>query len=264
MSALVTFEHQMALADAFVESKLFGVSNRSQALSLMALCEAEGLHPAKAVQEYHIINGRPSLKADAMLGRFQRAGGSIRFTVLTDAKVEAVFSHPQGGTVTIDWTMERARQAGLATAMWSKYPRQMLRARVVSEGVRSIFPGVLGGAYTPEEVGEFEPASQVVDVTPNRTLVGVISPKPDITDVDESGAVDLCQALIDYANANDRDSINDLWSSIKGDHSKAMRVWDLLKNNHKAAFKVVNAAIKGAVDTAARGPKVDSDQQEVA
>jgi hypothetical protein len=34
----------------------------------------------------------------------------------------------------------------------------MLSARVVSEGVRAVFPGVLGGFYTPEEVGQFEPA----------------------------------------------------------------------------------------------------------
>jgi hypothetical protein len=123
----------------------------------MALCESEGIHPAKAVQEFHIINGRPALKADAMLARFQRAGGSVDFTTYTDAKVEATFKHPQGGQLTIDWTMARAKQAGLSTAMWSKYPRQMLRSRVISEGVRAIFPGVLGGLYTEEEVREFGP-----------------------------------------------------------------------------------------------------------
>jgi hypothetical protein len=32
----------------------------------------------------------------------------------------------------------------------------MLRARVISEGVRATFPAVLNGMYTPEEVGEFE------------------------------------------------------------------------------------------------------------
>jgi hypothetical protein len=35
----------------------------------------------------------------------------------------------------------------------------MLSARVVSEGVRAVFPGVLGGFYTPEEVGQFEPVA---------------------------------------------------------------------------------------------------------
>lgn len=39
---------------------------------------------------------------------------------------------------------------------YKKFPRQMLRARVISEGVRAVYPGVLQGMYTPEEVQEFE------------------------------------------------------------------------------------------------------------
>lgn len=165
---LVPFERQMVLAKAFADSKLFGVQDANQALALMAICEAQGLHPANAVQEYHIIQGRPSLRADAMLTRFQRAGGSVEFTAYTDERVEAKFVHPQGGSLTVDWDMARAKKAGLATAMWTKYPRQMLRSRVISEGVRSLFPGVLGGMYAPEEVSEFEPPKS-----------GIVTPAPD-------------------------------------------------------------------------------------
>jgi hypothetical protein len=39
--------------------------------------------------------------------------------------------------------------------MWTKYPRQMLRSRVISEGVRTVFPGATSGLYVPEEVGSF-------------------------------------------------------------------------------------------------------------
>ena len=38
---------------------------------------------------------------------------------------------------------------------YKKFPRQMLRARVISEGVRAVYPGVLQGMYTPEEVQAF-------------------------------------------------------------------------------------------------------------
>jgi hypothetical protein len=34
----------------------------------------------------------------------------------------------------------------------------MLRARVISEGIRTVYPGVLTGEYTPEEVMDFQPA----------------------------------------------------------------------------------------------------------
>ena len=161
MTALVPFEQQLQLADAFCRSGLFGVRTRDQAIALMAICEAEGLHPAKAVQEYHIIQGRPALKADAMLARFQAAGGKVKWTSMTDQRVAGEFSHPQGGSVEIDWTIDMAKRAGLTkNPTWNQYPRAMLRARCISEGIRTVFPGVVVGSYTPEEVQDMDPVRQ--------------------------------------------------------------------------------------------------------
>lgn len=158
MTALVPFEQQLQLADAFCRSGLFGVRTRDQAIALMAICEAEGLHPAKAVQEYHIIQGRPALKADAMLARFQAAGGKVKWTSMTDQRVAGEFSHPQGGSVEIDWTIDMAKRAGLTkNPTWNQYPRAMLRARCISEGIRTVYPGVTVGTYTPEEVQDMDP-----------------------------------------------------------------------------------------------------------
>ena len=158
MTALVPFEQQLQLADAFCKSGLFGVRTRDQAIALMAICEAEGLHPAKAVQEYHIIQGRPALKADAMLARFQSAGGKVAWSSMTDTRVAGVFSHAQGGSIEIEWTIDMAKRAGLTkNPTWNQYPRAMLRARCISEGIRSVFPGVVVGTYTPEEVADMEP-----------------------------------------------------------------------------------------------------------
>jgi len=53
---------------------------------------------------------------------------------------------------------DRAKKAELlGNAMWRKYPRAMLRSRVASEGIRTVYPGVLCGMYTPEEVESFQP-----------------------------------------------------------------------------------------------------------
>ena len=57
-----------------------------------------------------------------------------------------------------------AQRAGLASRdTWKSYPRAMLRARVISEGVRTSFPGVAIGVYTPEELQDGAPE---VDITP--------------------------------------------------------------------------------------------------
>lgn len=149
------------MAIAVAKSNLFGVKTPEQAMSLMLIAQAEGMHPAIAARDYHVINGRPALRADAMLARFQAAGGSVRWLEMSDRRVAAEFSHPQGGSIEIDWTPERAKQAGIRNEMHTKYPRQMLRARVISEGIRTVFPGVVVGSFTPEELRD--PPPEVAD-----------------------------------------------------------------------------------------------------
>lgn len=118
------------MSQVVVKSGLFGIKTPDQAMSLMLLCQAEGMSPVIAVRDYHIIQGRPALKADAMLARFQSAGGKVRWTEMNDSRVSGEFSHPQGGTVEIDWTIDMARRANLTkNPTWTQYPRAMLRAR---------------------------------------------------------------------------------------------------------------------------------------
>jgi hypothetical protein len=145
------------MASAIVKSGLFGMKTPDQALALMIVATAEGRHPGSVASDYHIIQGRASLKADSMLARFQQSGGRVEWHDHTNEKVSATFSHPAGGSLRIDWDMARAKAAGLGSKdNWKSYPRQMLRARVISEGVRATFPAVLNGMYTPEEVQEFD------------------------------------------------------------------------------------------------------------
>jgi hypothetical protein len=56
-----------------------------------------------------------------------------------------------------------AKKIGLASKdNWKNYARAMLRARCVSEGVRTVYPGCVVGVYTPEEVETFKTPSQTV------------------------------------------------------------------------------------------------------
>ena len=160
MSNLVPFNEIEQMATSVAASKLFGINNKDQAVALMLLCQAEGLHPAIAARDYHLIQGRPALKADAMLARFQQAGGKVDWKEYTNDKVTGVFSHPQGGSLEVSWSLAQAKAIGIANKdNWKNYPRAMLRARVVSEGIRSVYPGCVVGVYTPEEVQDFAPSS---------------------------------------------------------------------------------------------------------
>ena len=170
---LIPFDQTKLMAQAIAESKLFGIQTPAQALALGLLCQAEGRHPAEAARDYHIINGKPSLKSEAMLARFQQAGGRVEWHEYTHESVSGTFSHPQGGSLKVSWTMQDATRAGLTgNPTWKKFPRQMLKARCISEAVRGIFPGVLSGLYAPEEVSDI-PVQVVAETAPEPIQVPI-------------------------------------------------------------------------------------------
>lgn len=153
MSNIVPYQDMRQMAEAMAKSKLFGMETPDEVIALMLVAQANGQHPAAAARDYDIISGRPSKKAEAMLRDFIAAGGSVQWHRLDNECAEATFSHPHGGTVRIDWDMRRAREAGLGGKdMYRKFPRQMLRSRCISEGVRTVYPVATGGMYAPEEV----------------------------------------------------------------------------------------------------------------
>jgi hypothetical protein len=160
------------------KSGLFGVKTAEQAAALMLIAQAEGISPALALRDYHVISGRPTLKADAILARFQQAGGKVRWIKLTEQEAVAVFSHPAGGDVEINWTMEMARKAQLlGNGTWQKYSRAMLRSRCISEGVRTVYPGVVCGVYTPEEI-------ESIDTAPIRVVASSVPESAPVAELE--------------------------------------------------------------------------------
>lgn len=158
---MIPFTELQSMAATMAKSGMFG-KTPEQMLSLMMIAQAENLHPALAAMEYDIIQGRPALKGQAALARFQQAGGSVKWLVKSDNEAKAIFSHPQGGELTVSWTMDRARKMNLdGKDNWKKQPGVMLSWRCVSEGVRAVFPACLNRMYLVEEVQDFDPLRNV-------------------------------------------------------------------------------------------------------
>lgn len=156
------------IANSMVKSRMFGLETFDQAFSLMMIANARGIHPVKAAMDYHVIQGKPALKADSMLAYFQESGGIVQWKVYTDTRVVGSFSHPRSGQnepIDIEWTIEMASKIMTnekgqriplsQKTVWKDYPRAMLRSRCISEGVRTVYPGIVSGFYTEEEVSSF-------------------------------------------------------------------------------------------------------------
>ncbi len=145
------------------ESGMFGCTKHEQGMVLAMQCLAEGKAPLELAKTYHMVEGKLSMRADAMLGRFLTTGGKVKWLERTNDKVSANFSHGDNENVLIESSIEDMKKNGVAMDKtgkylkpnWQKYPRQMLTARVISEGVRLLAPQLIAGVYTPEEVQDF-------------------------------------------------------------------------------------------------------------
>lgn len=168
------------MAQALAKSGLFAIKTPDQALALMLVAQSEGKHPASVAAEMDVIQGRPALKSQAALARFQSSGGKIQWITRNDNECTIEGSHPAGGTLRVTWTMERAAAAGLTGKQtWKQYPTAMLSARAQAELVRALYPACLSGQYLVEEVQDFDtkPAfKQLKSVEPEK--VTLIEDKP--------------------------------------------------------------------------------------
>lgn len=148
-----------ALGHSIFKSGLFGCDRPEQGEVLAMQCLAERKSPLELARTYHFIQGQLAIRADALLAKFQMLGGRVEWQERTDTKVVAVFSH-KGGSATITADIEEYRRNGTAIGKdgkslkenWSKWPRRMLTARAISEGVRLVAPECCFGTYVAEEI----------------------------------------------------------------------------------------------------------------
>lgn len=203
MNELVPYQDLEKMAQTVVTSRLFPVKTPQEAVTLFLVAQAEGMHPMTAMRRYDVINGKPAMKTDAMLAGFFARGGKIRWHELSDSAADATFTTqgvPEG--VRITWTLADAKRAGLDTKQtWKQYPRQMLRSRVVREGINATDPIVNQGMYTPEEVEDFtEPKAVKADAEILASPGQDVEEKP-LGEVLDAARERSAQAVADHAPA---------------------------------------------------------------
>lgn len=101
------------VAKSIAESGLFGITKPAQATALFLLCQSEGLNPIAALRRYHIVQNRPTMRADAMQAEFETRGGGIFWNLRNEKKVIATF-YADRKTMTDEKAIERARKRAAA------------------------------------------------------------------------------------------------------------------------------------------------------
>jgi hypothetical protein len=151
---------QMSLACA----KVCGAKSEEEGFVIALTCQIEGITPIDFVRKYHIIQGKPSVKADAMLAEFRKVGGRHKLLECSPnrAAIELTF---EGQTHQFAWTWQEAQESrwpwkdpadhseGLKDNWSTPEDREnMLWARLISKSLRRICPEICAGIYTPEEM----------------------------------------------------------------------------------------------------------------
>lgn len=133
-----------------------------------------GLAPLQAMQSIAVINGRPSIWGDAMLGLVQGSGllEYILEEITDDGQVATCTIRRRGQShpVVRQFTMDEAKKAGLAgkAGPWQQYPRRMLQMRARGFALRDAFADVLRGVAIAEEVRD---TPVMRDVTPDGGVI---------------------------------------------------------------------------------------------
>lgn len=219
-----TMSDMERIATSIAKGGMFGSKDPHAVLTLCMLAQAEGQHPAVVFRDYDIIQGKPAKKAEAMMRDFLNSGGKVTWNRLDDECCDATFTHPQGGTATINWTLARAQKAQLGGKdNWKKWPRQMLRSRVVSEGVRTVCPNATSGLYVPEEVRDFDNApANDTPATPQPQRARDLKPielTPEPVEPDHHATLVELESI---AGPGQADALAEAWAGIGKDARKAL------------------------------------------
>ena len=137
------------------------VRDQAQAVTKILFGRELGFSPIIAMSGIHIIEGKPALSSNLMATLIKRSGKyDYRVTLWTDDSCSLMFREKVDGK----WeevgqsifTMDEAKRAGVVRSggSWSKFPKAMLFARAISQGLRTYCPDVSAAPiYNPEEMG---------------------------------------------------------------------------------------------------------------
>lgn len=118
--------------------------------------QERGFTPFVSMTGFHIIQGKPTLSANLIASAVKKSEKyDYRIKTLKDHICEIEFFEDHGSIGVSIFTIDDAKRAGVKNLQ--KFPRNMLFARAISNGVRWFCPDTFDTpVYTPEELGAKE------------------------------------------------------------------------------------------------------------
>ncbi len=153
------------LATDMFKSRLFEAYGTPQGvLATIMLGRELGIPAMASLRQIHVIEGKQALSAQLMVALVLKSGMAEYFEPIEFDETKAVFETKRRGArnpVKLTHTIEMARTAGLVKekSNWMKVPTDMLVARAQSRLCRLVYPDIVGGLYTPDELIDLRDAA---------------------------------------------------------------------------------------------------------
>ncbi|UOF79603.1 rect family [Caudoviricetes sp.] len=150
----MSFGEMVSMGDQLVRTGFLPqhLKNGAQVAAVILTGRELGMEPMRAIRSLQLVKGKVTENADSQLARFKADGGRAQFKQLDDAAAVLYLKHPNGDEHTETFTIQDARNAGILSDMYKKYPRAMLRSRAITAGLKSVgWDGAVGN-YDPEEL----------------------------------------------------------------------------------------------------------------
>lgn len=230
---IVTMDDAERAAKAMASSGYFkDAAQLAQAVVKILAGQEMGFGPFASMNGINIIQGRPSVSANLMAAAVKRSGRyNYRVAEMTDKRCAIVFFEAGQQIGESVFTDDDAKKAG--TQNMGKFPRNMLFARAMSNGVRWYCPDVFSGSavYTPEELGAVVDGEGNVVSTPEITVTNPVktaqpapAPADPVTGELEAGKIadngEASTELADFLNtasvSEKRKRATELWRKAKG------------------------------------------------
>jgi hypothetical protein len=229
-----------------------------------------GLAPMQSLQNIAVVNGRPTVWGDAVVG-LCRQSPVCKDIVETFSgegdKLVATCTAIRVGAepVARSFSVEDAKKAGLwgKAGPWQQYPKRMLQMRARGFAVRDAFPDVLRGLITAEEAADIP----VRDTFAGPTIEHAAAPEPAVEQprpkpkqtpdeyIDALG-IELAHAITEGGDAVDeilaRPSVQAAQDRARGAHKE--RLDDIIQNAIKCTTNDTTAPDAGVFADAESDP----------
>jgi hypothetical protein len=212
----------MNISKAFYESGMFtDIKSVAQAMVKISAGQEIGIPPFASMTGIHIIQGKPTIGAGLIASRL-KGSGKYDYRVVEASEKVCIIDFYQGNTKigNSTFTIEDARKA--LTKNIDKFPKNMLFARAISNGVKWYCPDIFSGpVYVPEEM-------QVV-TTEEATHIEV-----DTTIDEIINDIQVCVSL---------DELQAIWKAVPKDIKLDLRVL-AAKDDMKAKLTTISLTPK--------------------